>query len=569
MQNIERKVEIQSTCIWRALSTVSGITALRAIMSIAKSFKRSFVGNGSSKLSKRTCILQPVASDYSCINLSSGSNMVGRTSETGIRDVHCSKRQLELDVDMENTRAKLRVIGVNPCSVNGLMIMQNNECNLEHGDIIELVYGKHQFELQFKPSPREETKIRNENQNQLQPTVEDKSNKSRISKIYSGKWESVGNGAMMVYTDEAVPSSNKIAGYDIDGTIITTKSGNVFPKHTDDWQILYPEVAKKLKLLHQSGYKICFFTNQGGIGSGKIQLDDFKRKIKDILTKLTVPVQVFVAIEEGHYRKPLIGMWEYLVKNKSDDIDIDLSKSFYVGDAAGRPESGSGKNKRRKDHSLADRRFAANIGVSFYTPEEHFLGKSTEQWLKSDYNPSETINNIDIPLLEPKNVKVPADNCEMIIMVGLPGSGKSYFCQEYLEQHNYTIANADTAGSTQACLKICEKALVAGTSCVVDNTNVDVGSRKKFITLANRYNLPCRCFVMNVQLDQVRHNIKYRHLTDSSHSKINDMVFNTMKKKYTNPTVDEGFTHIVKVNLKPKFKCITDEQLYKLYLLEK
>lgn len=424
MQNIERKVEIQSTCIWRALSTVSGITALRAIMSIAKSFKRSFVSNGSSKLSKRTCILQPVASDYSCINLSSGSNMVGRTSETGIRDVHCSKRQLELDVDMENTRAKLRVIGVNPCSVNGLMIMQNNECNLEHGDIIELVYGKHQFELQFKPSPREETKIRNENQNQLQPTVEDKSNKSRISKIYSGKWESVGNGAMMVYTDEAVPSSNKIAGYDIDGTIITTKSGNVFPKHTDDWQILYPEVAKKLKLLHQSGYKICFFTNQGGIGSGKIQLDDFKRKIKDILTKLTVPVQVFVAIEEGHYRKPLIGMWEYLVKNKSDDIDIDLSKSFYVGDAAGRPESGSGKNKRRKDHSLADRRFAANIGVSFYTPEEHFLGKSTEQWLKSDYNPSETINNIDIPLLEPKNVKVPADNCEMIIMVGLPGSGK-------------------------------------------------------------------------------------------------------------------------------------------------
>uniref|UniRef100_A0A034W8B2 Bifunctional polynucleotide phosphatase/kinase n=1 Tax=Bactrocera dorsalis TaxID=27457 RepID=A0A034W8B2_BACDO len=538
-------------------------------MSVAKSVKRSFTDSGGSKFAKRTCILQPMTSDYNSINLNSGRNIVGRTSETDIRDVHCSKRQLELDVDMENTKAKLRVIGVNPCSVNGVMIMQDSECNLEHGSIIELVYGKHQFELLFKPSPTRKAKITNEEQNQQNPIDEEKSSENSMRKNGTGKWESVGNGAMMVYTDDAIQASCKIAGYDIDGTIITTKSGNVFPKHTDDWQILYPEVPKKLKSLQQSGYKICFFTNQGGIGSGKIKLDDFKRKIKDILTKLGVPVQVFIAIEEGHYRKPLIGMWQYLVDNKNEGVDIDLSKSFYVGDAAGRPESGSGKNKRRKDHSLADRRFAANIDLSFYTPEEHFLGKPTEQWLKSDYKPSDIVNNKDIPLMEPKNVDIPADNCEMIIMVGLPGSGKSYFCQEYLEQHNYTIANADTVGGTQACLKICEKALGAGTSCVVDNTNVDVESRKKFITLAKKYNVPCRCFVMNVPVDQVRHNIKYRHLTDSSHSKINEMVFNMMKKKYKNPTEDEGFTHIVKVNLKPKFKSTTEEQLYKLYLLEK
>lgn len=138
-----------------------------------------------------------------------------------------------------------------------------------------------------------------------------------------------------------------------------------------------------------------------------------------------------------------------------------------------------------------------------------------------------------------------------------------------MEKHNYTIANADLAGSSQACLKICEKALSAGKSCVVDNTNVDVESRKKFIKLAQQYKVPCRCFLMNVPVDQVRHNIKYRQLTDPSHSKINEMVFNMMKKKYTAPTEDEGFTHIVKVNLKPKFKSTVEEQLYKLYLLEK
>ncbi|CAD6992745.1 unnamed protein product [Ceratitis capitata] len=375
---------------------------------------------------------------------------------------------------------------------------------------------------------------------------------------------------MIVYTDDAVKASDKIAGYDVDGTIITTKSGNVFPKHTDDWQILYAEVPKKLKLLHESGYKICFFTNQGGIGSGKIKLDDFKRKTKDILKKVGVPIQVFIAIEDGQYRKPLTGMWKHLVEHRNDNIGIDLGKSFYVGDAAGRPESGSGKTKRRKDHSLADRRFAANIGVSFYTPEEHFLNRPTEQYLKPDYQPSEVVTNMNIiPLLEPDNVKLPADNSEMIIMVGLPGSGKSFFCKQHWEKHDYVIANADKLGTTQSCLKICEKALAAGKSCVVDNTNVDVESRKKFLALAKQYNVSCRCFVMNVQLDLVRHNIKYRHLTDSNHSKINEMVFNMMKKKYTEPTVGEGFTHIIKVNLKPSFQSKADEELYKLYLLEK
>ncbi|XP_054732144.1 uncharacterized protein F21D5.5 [Anastrepha obliqua] len=538
-------------------------------MSLVKTFNQSLAGKGGSRSPKRSCVLQPMESDYNAIDLCAGKNMVGRTRETGIRDVRCSKRQLELDVDMQNTCAKLRVIGINPCSVNGLMVMQNTECQVEHGDIIELVYGKHQFELQFKPQPPTELKAKQENEPKMQYKTDELMAQTKSGGKRSGQWESVQNGAMMVYTDANVKALSKVAGYDIDGTIITTKSGNVFPKHADDWQILYPEVPKKLKLLHESGYKICFFTNQGGIGSGKVKLDDFKRKIKEILTKLGVPVQVFVAIEEGIYRKPLIGMWQYLIENGNDKIEIDLAKSFYVGDAAGRPESGAGKNKRRKDHSLADRRFAANIGISFYTPEEHFLAKPTEQWIKPDYEPIEVVNNTHIPLLEPENMKLKADGCEMIIMMGLPGSGKSFFCREYLEQHGYTIANADVLGSTQACLKVCEKALAAGKSCVVDNTNVDVESRKKFINLAKQHKVPCRCFVMNASVEQVKHNIKYRQLTDKTHSKINDMVFNMMKKKYTPPTEGEGFTHTVKVNLKPKFKSAAEEQLYKLYLLEK
>lgn len=124
-------------------------------------------------------------------------------------------------------------------------------------------------------------------------------------------------------------------------------------------------------------------------------------------------------------------------------------------------------------------------------------------------------------------------------------------------------------GSVQACLKKCESAIKSGKSCVIDNTNVDVESRKKFIDLAKQLKVDCRCFSMNVSLGQVKHNIAFRELTDLKHSKINDMILNMMKKKYKSPCISEGFSEVVNVNIKPHFTNAEHEKLYKLYLVDK
>ena len=59
---------------------------------------------------------------------------------------------------------------------------------------------------------------------------------------------------------------------------------------------------------------------------------------------------------DDKYRKPNIGMWETLSKM------IDIKSAFYIGDAAG----------RKGDFSDSDLKFAENIEIQFYVPEEIF-----------------------------------------------------------------------------------------------------------------------------------------------------------------------------------------------------
>lgn len=100
----------------------------------------------------------------------------------------------------------------------------------------------------------------------------------------------------------------------MDGTIITTVSGNVYPKDMNDWKLAFPSVVERLKMLRETQYKIVFFTNQGGIGSGKVKIPNFKKKIESIARKIDLPIQVFISGKDDIYRKPRPGMWNYLVQ---------------------------------------------------------------------------------------------------------------------------------------------------------------------------------------------------------------------------------------------------------------
>lgn len=95
-------------------------------------------------------------------------------------------------------------------------------------------------------------------------------------------------------------------------------------------------------------------------------------------------------------------------------------------------------------------------------------------------------------------------------MVGSPGSGKSHFVLNKLACHGrMKVISRDILGSSQKCIREAKKCLESSTrSVVIDNTNPDVESRKRFIDIAKHFDIPCRIFVMNVSKEHALHNNK-------------------------------------------------------------
>lgn len=83
-----------------------------------------------------------------------------------------------------------------------------------------------------------------------------------------------------------------------------------------------------------------------------------------------------------------------------------------MGDAAGRPAD---KSRKKKDHSLADRLLALNLGLTFHTPEEHFLGHKVASYNAPTFNPKEASKNT--VLYNPPQAKLTSDKQEVSIIL--------------------------------------------------------------------------------------------------------------------------------------------------------
>nr|XP_022916240.1 uncharacterized protein F21D5.5 [Onthophagus taurus] len=506
-----------------------------------------------SKMSNKatSCYLKSIKNPETKLTLENNKLFeLGRNEPSKIIDPKVSRKQLLLKANYESRIVKCVANGTNLSGCDGFALVENKMYLLNNNSILEVLIGIHQFEIIFEPKILEEP-----------PTKKPKI--VRALSEESGLWETI-DQSLLIYTSPQFLDSSfgtlkdlKVAGFDMDGTLITTKSGQRFPVDYKDWKLWSPEVKLKLNRLSDKGYMIVIFSNQLRLGKENAKyVPFFKKKIENISKEFNVPLKAFIATQRDIYRKPAPGMWDVL---KRSYPNINDDESIFVGDAAGREKNwGVGK---KKDHSLADRLFALNIGIKFKTPEEFFLEARSVPFQMPSFDPRNlSCFNQEIPL--------ESDKQEVIMMVGCQGSGKSYFYQQNIAPHGYILINRDMLGSKEKCLRLLDEALKTGKCVTIDNTHPNKESRAQYLNVCKNYDVPVKCFVMKVPSKQIKHNNYFRTITDKNHAVISDILINTYLKNFQYPDLNEGFTKIYEFEFNPKFKNVEDEKLYKMFLLE-
>jgi predicted kinase len=127
----------------------------------------------------------------------------------------------------------------------------------------------------------------------------------------------------------------------------------------------------------------------------------------------------------------------------------------------------------------------------------------------------------------------------LIILVGLPGSGKStYFREHFAATHVHVSKDLLPRGARQETL--IDKTLAAGQSVVVDNTNPSAAIRAPLIALGRRHGarIVGYFFETDVKTALARNRLR------EGKARVPDVALFVTKKKLVPPSYDEGFDEI-------------------------
>ena len=304
--------------------------------------------------------------------------------------------------------------------------------------------------------------------------------------------------------------------FDLDGTIVRTRSGKVFPTSYEDF-IVNEHVKEHIKKLKDT-HKIVIFSNQ----ADSIDIDLFTVKILSIINYITndeFMIKAIISIgAHSIYRKPCIGSWS-LLKTST------ISGSMFFGDALGRPG----------DFSDSDYKFALNLGIQCYDPNMKLFEPKSKPKHPFEYmNISEPFDFDDIK---------PSEEQEIIILIGPPSSGKSRFSRMFSEQNKkYKIVSKDIHKTKAE--SVFHEYLKNGHSIIIDNTNPTKKSREPYMGS----NVPLRFIFFNLPKIVVFHLNEHRTLTtDKKISQI--VIYKFYKDLDITDLKDQNLVEIRSINI--------------------
>nr|AGE96364.1 hypothetical protein ECU07_0160 [Encephalitozoon cuniculi] len=240
------------------------------------------------------------------------------------------------------------------------------------------------------------------------------------------------DGLLAIEHGDVSRGLSKLIMFDLDLTLICASSNET----SHNWRYLFREVPAKIKELDKQGYSIGIASNQSQLLRLN-SLEMFIEKICSILTDLDVPIVFLAALKKNEYRKPSIGMYEYMCRKYIDECKI--TRKVYVGDAVN-SSLGPGHT------NSCDIKFAYNAGMEFKHPVEFFRGIRVVYFDKY----------LDIEKYTKGCFEADGEKEIVFVFGRKKHCGKRFFAKKYFPNHRI-ICESEFPGNPRNCLLInCE-----------------------------------------------------------------------------------------------------------------
>ena len=324
--------------------------------------------------------------------------------------------------------------------------------------------------------------------------------------------------------------------FDLDYTLIKTKSGKKFPIDKTDWELLYSNIPTKLSELSNS--LIGIISNQKGLKNQNL-ISDWIDKIINI-SKIIKLDFVFASISDDQYRKPMCGSWKYIQEqfiNICWEKLVISNKIYYIGDAFG----------RKNDFSDTDIKFAINCKLKFKTPEVFFSIDKNEKLGSITYPIINYFTEAEqTKLFEQLEKLINTHKKILIITIGLPASGKSFLRKELIKKFpQFAYSNNDDIIEQVQSRMLVKKISTDYDFIIDDNTNLNKHNRFEKLNKFESY------FKIGIWFDyelDVCFHLNWMRMYWFGSKLLPKVTYYTLNKYFDSTDMDKGFDKFIKIN---------------------
>ena len=351
----------------------------------------------------------------------------------------------------------------------------------------------------------------------------------------------------------------KVAGFDLDQTLVQWRCSG-WPSQPEHYELWSNSVITNLQKLHDDGYKLVIFSNQGGIrGAFQGKNATRIRALIDWIAEL-VDRPLFAVCstkKDGGYHKGNAGMWTIMEEICNGGIQARPELSFFVGDADGHGENARNSKQQQYQAEGVDKLFAENVGklrgvtMDFFTPDK-FFGKSDADKRKI------TVTFVP-PAVLPKEVLSTRaallggylSSTVLLLLVGVQGSGKTML-SKYLTagssgwcHYSQDTISSGKPGKREAVEAAAIVSMREGKNVVIDRMHLDAEQRSHFIKIGKLCNVEVHAMVMLASkeeiLERVTNRTNHPGRVEGVHCA---RIAVSSLERLTMPSYDEGFSLI-------------------------